>query len=399
MPKRVLLANEFGSGRGHVVSLLRTAQALGPGFTFEAALCRPAFQDELAPLQAFVFDGPHLAYAPQGRSGPDAIVTATWGEFLGDRGFNRPERLRDVLAWWHHVIASRRYDLVIADYAPLALMAARALGVASVATGQGYGLPPAHLAEFPVLHGSGDRRLHEEAGLLDNVNQAARAIGLAPLHGLPEVYWATCPLVRTLPMLDPYAAHRLQPHVLPEVDISDDLAGQGDEVFVYFSTQELTDPRVIEALCRLPMPRRGFLPLASSGVAARLAASGMILETAPVPVERIAQRSRMMLNAGQHGILCLGLFAGLPQVCLPQHLEQDFHARRAAAEGVAAVLPSRERTAEAIVARVTAIWQDAGAMAHAQALALRLRAAWPQRPEASVAAALAPLRASLLGAA
>lgn len=391
MPARVLLANEFGSGRGHVVSLLRTAQALGPGFVFEAALCRRAFQDELAPLNAVIHDGPHLAYRPRGRSGPDAVVTATWGEFLGDRGFDRPDRLRDVLGWWHQVISSRRIDLVIADYAPLALMAARALGVPSVATGQGYGLPPDHLPVFPVLHGTGERRLHDEARLLDNVNQAAAGIGLQALQGLPEIYRATRAIVRSLPLLDPYAEHRLQPHVMPEVDISTDVADAGEEVFVYFSTRELADPQVVAALADLPLPRRGYLPLASAEIAARLAASGMILEPAPVPVDLIARRSRLVLNAGQHGILCLGLFAGLPQVCLPQHLEQDFHARRAEAAGVARVLSAHGRSRDRIVETILAAWSDASLTARAVDLAQDLRRNAPRSPPEDARAALAGL--------
>lgn len=219
MAIRVLLANEFGSGRGHVMSLLRAGQALGPGCVFEAALCRRTFAAELAPLQAVIHDGPHLAYRPRGRNGPNGVPTSTWGEFLGDRGFDSPARLRAVLGWWQEVIRTRRIGLVIADYAPLALVAARASGVPSVATGQGYGLPPAHLAEFPVLHPPGDRRLHEEAALLNNVNQACDALGMPPLRALPEVYHSTRPMVRSLPMLDPYAGHRRHPHVMPEVDI------------------------------------------------------------------------------------------------------------------------------------------------------------------------------------
>ncbi len=114
-----------------------------------------------------------------------------------------------------------------------------------------------------------------------NLNQACADLGLPALQGLPEVYWSTCPLVRTLPLLDPYAGHRQQPYVLPEVDITTSLAAGGDEVFVYFSTQELSDPRVIEALVALPLPRRGYLPKAPPEVAARLAASGMVLAPAP----------------------------------------------------------------------------------------------------------------------
>ncbi len=116
-------------------------------------------------------------------------------------------------------------------------------------------------------------------------------------------------------------------------------------------------------------------------------------------MQEIAARSRLVLNAGQHGILCLGLFAGLPQVCLPQHLEQDFHARRAAAEGVATVLSAQDRSPAQIIQAVSEAWSEAPRQARARALAQDLRAAAPRSPAADAAAALAPLRQRLLAGA
>jgi UDP:flavonoid glycosyltransferase YjiC (YdhE family) len=151
-------------------------------------------------------------------------------------------------------------------------------------------------------------------------------------------------------------------------------------------------------VARLPLPRRGFLPKAAQGVADRLAASGMIVEPAPVAVEDITRRSRLMLNAGQHGILCLGLYAGLPQICLPQHLEQDFHARGAAAEGVAEVVPARERQTEALIKRIMAAYGDRAMATRAQGLAARLKAEMTASPQDQARAAVASLAAEVRAA-
>ena len=56
---------------------------------------------------------------------------------------------------------------------------------------------------------------------------------------------------------------------------------------------------------------------------------GVHVERSPVPVDLIARRSRLMVNAAQHGTLCLGLAAGLPQVSVPQDLEKQYHAEAA----------------------------------------------------------------------
>lgn len=392
-----MLANEFGAGRGHLVTLARLAQAFGPGVEIDAALCRRTHEDELIRIGAITFDGPMLAYDNSRRYGPGAVHTATWGEFLGDLGFASIPRLTEIVAWWRHVLVSRRIGLVMADYAPLALLAARSLDIPTVATGTGYGLPPSEMAEFPVLMDEYQDRLHDEAALLRNVNTVAEDIGLPPLAGLPQVYQADLPLVRTLPMLDPYAECRKTPYLPPIADISPTLGGGGDEVFVYFSTEELKDPAVVEALTRLPLPRRAYLPAPPDGVAERLVASGMILEPAPVPVEEIARRSRLVLNAGQHGILCLALFAGLPQVALPQHLEQLYHARRAEAAGLCHVIALGQRGADDMIAAIMAAYHSDPMATAAQMMAKTLRATLSDDPQEITRRALVPLRNRVFG--
>lgn len=323
-PPRALLANDFGGGRGHVVRLARLGQALGGKFEFDAALPWRAYESELAALNAQVFIGPGLRYTPahlERRQGADRVVTATWGEYLGDLGFDRVDHVREIVGWWRRAMLERGTALLMADYAPLAQLAARSLGIPCVVTSQGYGLPPAHLPVFPVIQAEASVRLHDEAQLLANVNVVAGEVGLPPLAGLPEVYRAELSLVHTFDFLDPYRAWRREPCLPPVNDYSPALASDGEEVFVYCSSQELQRPGLVDALERLPMPRRGFLLQATPEVSARLAASGMVLESSPVPVADIVRRSRLLLHAGQHGMLSMGLLAGLPQVAVPQNLE------------------------------------------------------------------------------
>ena len=394
---RILLANEFGAGRGHLVTLRQLARAFGDGFVFDAALCRRQHDDIMQSIGAYIYDGPRLIYRNARRTGPDAVRTSTWGEFLGDLGFSREARIAEIVAWWRHVIQSRQIAMVIADYAPLALLAARSLNVPSLATGTGYGLPPWQMTAFPMLRPENNIRLHDEAEMLAHVNRVATRHGLPPLRGLPEVYRASCTLVRTLPFLDPYRPWRVDGYLPPVTDVGPVVASEGREVFLYFSTTEMEDPQVVDAVARLPLPRRGYLPGAPAGVAARLASSGMIVETAPVPVADIARRSRLVVNAGQHGILALGLYAGLPQVCLPQHLEQAWHARAAETGGVARVIDAQSRSSDAIMATISAVYHDDAMFAQAGQMARDLRAGLDAHPDEITARTIAPLIAALRG--
>ncbi len=89
-----------------------------------------------------VYQGAYLPYDATPRSGPDSVRTATWGEFMGDLGFRDPAFLATQIGWWRETMRTRRISLVIADYAPCALLAARSWGIPCAGIGTGYGLPP-----------------------------------------------------------------------------------------------------------------------------------------------------------------------------------------------------------------------------------------------------------------
>ncbi|WP_020185968.1 hypothetical protein [Methylopila sp. 73B] len=372
--RRALLAWEGGAGRGHVVTLKTVAEALGDRFVFDAALCRMEHAAELEPVCELVFPGGALRPRDAHRRGPGAVHTATWGEFLGDLGFRDEAFLTRQIAWWQEVIRCRRIALVVGDFAPCALMAARSLGVPAVAIGVGYSCPPPDMPAFPIFMPEHAERLYDERDIVAAVNRAATPLGVPEIDRLPAVYASDDQLARTLPMLDPYDGLRTRPLLPPVADLptapSD---GSGEEIFVYFSTTERDDPALMEALEDLGAPTRAFIPGLDAAVAGRLAARGVTVEAAPVPVDAIARRTRLLLSAGQHGILCLGLGAGLPQVAAPQHLEQGYHARRAAEAGVMKVVSRDERSAEAFRAAVRSAYAQPVAAARARALAADLR--------------------------
>lgn len=397
MRPRVLLANEAGAGRGHILTLRSIAQGLGPGFDYDAALARMDHAGELADINATCFPGVALAYDRRRRQGPGAVPTATWADYLGDLGFADPERLRAAIGWWVALIVQRGIEVLVADYAPTAMLAAQALAARAypiriIATGTGYGILPETQTRCPPFLPEFTETLHSESRLLANVNRAGAAHGLPPLPRLAAIYRAGLTLVRSLPMLDPFAAHRHQPHITPLADIAPQLARDGTEIFAYFSTTEFQNPDLVAALCGLDLPLRCFFPQITDDLKKRLQSAGIIVESAPVPVGRIAEKSRLLLHSGQHGILCLGLFAGLPQVAMPQHLEQLYHARRAKDAGLCRVIAWQDRSADSLINTIRAAYADPQAQAAARATARSLRAALPDDPAQSLRDHLATIR-------
>lgn len=367
-----LLAWEAGGGRGHVVPLRTIAEAVSDRFTFDAALCELEHKDELAAFCEPV-QGPWLPYSGEYRESQGNPPSATWGEVLADIGFRRPEILRECIGWWQGVIRECDISLVIADHAPCALLAARGLGVPSIAIGAGYWLPPPNMDAFPVLLPRFSRLLYDEAETVDIVNSVVPEFGIPKLRRLPEIYEASDQLVFSLDMLDPYREWRKQPLLPPIVGGTVEPASGGDEIFVYFSTTEKSDPGLMEAIGSLGVPVRAFIPGLDALLAEGLARRGVIVERSAVPPDLVAERSRLIINAAQHGTLCLGLGAGLPQVAVPQQREQLYNALAAERRGVLVNVEKEDRSAERFRSIVLDAYEDAAMARRARDLAEELR--------------------------
>ena len=394
---RVLLANEAGSGRGHVVKLRAIATALGQELPVIAAVARSRHTDELAEVGAEILRAPLMDYTAAARDNPMLEGNATWGDYLAAMGLAREDVVARGLDYWRRTIVDHDISILVTDFAPLAMRAAQGLqadgwDIQIISTGTGYGVPPATLDRFPVLLPDFARVTRPEADVLAVMNRVGAERGLDPLPTLPALYAADLPLPATFAFLDAYDGQRTGHGLCPPmVDVAPAPGPGGDEVFIYFSTRELSEPDVVAALCDLPYPRRAYLPNALPEMADRLAAAGIIIETKPLSAAAIAARSRIVLHAAQHGIICLAGLAGLPQVGLPQHLEQFFHGTRAAARGVLQQLRKPDRSKAAVLDLVAGAYDDAAMAKAARDLAAELRPQMPKDPKADLVARLAPV--------
>ncbi len=367
-----LLAWEGGSGRGHIVTLRRIAEAIGDRFTFDAALRDLTFKDELAGICDAV-QGPWLPYSSDYRKANGNPSAATWGETMGDVGFRRPEILRESIGWWQGVMRECDISLLVADNAPCALLAARGLGIPSVGVGTGYLLPPPGMETFPVLLPRHSTRIYDEAEILDTINSVIPEFGVPKIDRLPGVYACSDQLAFSLDMLDPYTEWRADPLLPPITGGTVEPAPGGDEIFVYFSTTENSDPKLMRAIGDLGVPVRVFIPGMDESVADDLARRGVHVERSPVPVDLVAKRSRLLVNAAQHGTLCLGLGAGIPQVSVPQQREQRYNAEAVERERVLISVDKQTLDTEDFRSIVLDAYEDASMASRAMELAHELQ--------------------------
>jgi hypothetical protein len=398
--RRVLLCCETGQGRGHVTTLATAARGLGPGWTVQAILPELAHADILRPLCARVDRGASLARLP----GRPPAGTFNWATWLHNRGYGDPDVLHPHFTWWSEALRRIRPRLVVSDYAPTALLAARAQGIATVVTGAAFGCPPAGLSRFPDMLTPGQASLHDditpaappcEDSMCDCINDTLGPLGLPPLGRLPEVYAADASLPRGVSLWDPYTGQREGPLLAPLDPVPPLQRRPGDEVFVYFSTEELAEPAIRDALCRMPFDACLVAPGLTAELGRALAANPKLrIAAAPLPGHEIAQRSRVILCAGQAGMLSLAVLAGIPAVALPLHHEQLSNALRASENlGGVRTVPKGTRSAEAILTALAELWDRPAVGSAARLAAMELRAAYAEPARDAYRRRLHPLLA------
>ncbi len=323
---RILLAWEGGAGRGHIVTLKSIANALGPGFVYDAALCRMDHAGEIAPLCEKAFPAARLWPNRSRREAAGGPRASTWGEFLGDLNFWDTEFLVTQIGWWMATIRARASAMVIGDFSPCAMLAARILGVPAVAVGTGYSTPPAGMDAYPVLIEGFEDRIFPEAELLDALNRALVRLGGEPLTRLSDIHAGVTLLPRTIAGLDPYADRRSGRHLPPLNEALVRTSGAGEEIFVYFSSAEPDNAAMLAGFAGLGVPVRAFLPASTRRPAPSPRRPASSSNLPPWASRDIARRTRLFVHFGQHGSLCMGLGMGLAQVAIPQHLEHLYHA-------------------------------------------------------------------------
>jgi UDP:flavonoid glycosyltransferase YjiC (YdhE family) len=357
--KRALLAWEFGAGRTHIGNLLGVGRHLrDAGVQCVATIYDPSFAAEFAALgipvvQNYVW--------PARRRAPvtwQERPVKTLGDTLANLGFTAPAALGAAIAHYSSLFALTRPDLVIAENAPGALLAARGR-LPAIAFGTGSCLPPIVGGDFAVHDGAGDAPSWPADQVRDRINTTLQATGRPPLAQLGDLlridgvypfgpvefdlYAAT----RTEPMLPPYT---------PDLDGPPSLA-QGREIFVYLHGLIQGHRPVMDGLAAIERPARVYIPGLAEAERARLPDSWEI-ERRVVPLREILGRSRCVIHHGGPQLTSICLAAGLPQVIIPKEPDNDTSARFVAARDLGTACAVGEVTADWLAASAHQAYDD-----------------------------------------
>ncbi|WP_051933626.1 nucleotide disphospho-sugar-binding domain-containing protein [Massilia sp. BSC265] len=284
---------------------------------------------------------------------------ASLAEILLACGYLEADALAGLCEGWRGLFRQRRPDLVIADYAPTAILAARSLGLPSAAVGPGFTMPPAGQPLPPLRNWEAPQPARLRAGearLLDSANRVLAAHGAARLARGADLLLGDHPLLCTWPELDHVGRRGGGPWLGPNLPQPAGClpawpAGQGRPVFAYLRRGVPETAEALAALLRQGCRVLCYMPEVAAGAPAPL--ESPLLAWAPGPVsmpEALAGCELVVSHAGE-AVVAQSLLAGRPLLMLPHTTESFLMARRVAGlgAGINAMEQPRPRDWEAMV--------------------------------------------------
>ncbi len=322
--RRILFVWELGDGLGHVSRMLPLARRLREA----GEVCLFAVRNVENSHKVLGGTGMTMLQAPITQPVTDYDGKASigaFGDIMETIGYGRVERLHALLSAWDGLYESARPDLIIADYAPTALLAARGR-IPAVAIGDWFTLPPNTLPAFPFLRESGPRI--SEVGLLRVVQEVQARRGAAAPSALPGILDCVAPFIITLPELDSYADKRAGPAVGPLTPLPEPLETTDHEVdyFAYLSLGFRPTAKVLDVLSKMPLRGSVYLRDASALQRDGWRGRGLIIHDSPQDMREMARRSAVMIHHGGLGTIETVFALGRPQMLVPRHLEQGVNA-------------------------------------------------------------------------
>ncbi len=344
----ILLAWELGTGFGHLAPFLGLLpRLLERGHALHiAARDIGATARLMDDLPVTLHQAPLCLNIYGGLQGPPL----NYSEILMRYGYLDPSMLGAMLKAWRGLIDGVRADLVIADHAPTALLAAGGTGVARGVIGSPFNVPPALVPApnmRPWIAVPVGRLTDSDRRVLEVINsQLPEGRRLSAIH---DIFDGAVKLFSGVPELDPYGARDpgdylgLQPmfsgRAVPQWP-----AGEGAAVFAYLHADH---PHLEPALQALGAgPARVLAHVAGGSEALLRRHAGARLQFAPglLDFRRVVEGCALCVCHGNVGTTLGMLQGGRPVLVLPKHLEHELLGRALQRLGAGRVIDPADPT-------------------------------------------------------
>ena len=326
---------ELGGGLGHAGRLKMLARTLLARGHHVSLSVRDLMHTHalLADLDAPKLQAPVWLHQAVGLPSPPGSLA----EILFHCGYLEPAALRGMVDGWQAMFELLRPDMLMADFAPTAILAARGMGLRSASAGNGFYSPPPAQPLPPLQPAPTARLAASEARVLQTANALLPG---RPLEYAADLFLGDLPLLCTWPELDHYArpatanARWFGPNFLPDAGAPPSWPqGEGPKVFAYLKTAHPAHVAVLQALVEEGCRTLVYLPEVAGGAAPPVDSPLLHYASGPVALSQALAESELCVCHAGEATLAQSLLAGVPLLMLPSHTEQFMLARRVAKSG------------------------------------------------------------------
>lgn len=208
----ILLATEADEGMGHIAPWFSfVAQALEQNYQVHMAAPDVGLLNQLIGDKLNIGVWPTPRWRPLGPTqwGATTSSVRSWPELLGSLGYAQPLLLGGALKAWCNILRHVRPSVILADYAPALMLAARVMDIPVLEAGIGFCVPPLapQVQSFPGVRQQDPSRVAQaDEALTAAFNQCLAQFGKpALLRSISDLQsWPVSRVVLSPPELDHY---------------------------------------------------------------------------------------------------------------------------------------------------------------------------------------------------
>jgi UDP:flavonoid glycosyltransferase YjiC (YdhE family) len=322
---RILLAWELGTGFGHLGPFLGLApRLLERGHTLHVAAREIAGAAQaLGNLPVALHQAPLCLNTYGGLQEPPL----NFAEILMRYGYLEPAMLQAMMMAWTSLIRAVSADVVIADHAPTALLAARELGVAQAVIGSSFNVPPPVVPTpnmRPWMTVPVERLADSDRRVLAVINQVLpQGRGLNALH---DIFAGAARFFSGVPELDSYVVRQPGDYMGLQSLSTGNAAplwpqGAGERIFAYLHGDYVHMERALQALATSGAPVLVHVLGNGAALAARYSSERLQFAPQLLDFRRVVAECGLCVCHGNVGTTLGMLQGGRPVLVLPKHLE------------------------------------------------------------------------------
>lgn len=348
--KRILIAWEQGGNWGHLARDVPVALALRErGYEVYFAVCDLKTADQFLSPHGFSFEQAPLA--PVAKASRFAVAENFAG-VLASQGYGDPEALHGLVAGWLTIFQSLRPALVIADFAPGAMLATRVAGLPLAAIGLGFELPPPVHPLPPIRPWQSysiQRMIHADTTLLETFNTVLGRLTTPTLAKLGDLFAGKWTALTTFPELVHHGPRSDSNCVGPIYSAPQNALevhwpeSHGPRLLAYLRPNTRGLQAILAALSRL-----GTVIACIPGLTSPPRAAGATchIYSEGLRLQHLLPRSDLLVSNGSLTTSTLALLAGVPVLAVPIYAEQHLGALRITELGAGLIADKRRSERE-----------------------------------------------------